>query len=156
MDNTENLIALAIICTTVLALAFMGFQAWVKINEWKPPKEDAPEPEGDLLTEQAILMKMAHDTIPEPPPEPDVKVAQNPHAEDLADPQGPALAFNPMHPPEIRRYSPRPGSTAPTPSCVCHQEPIQKDHDYIWWPIPGSKGVKIFCPDWYDEHQQGV
>lgn len=55
------------------------------------------------------------------------------------------VPVDPDRPPTMKIYRPRPGSTAETPRCACHQRPVNPGDKVLWWPVPGSEEVRVFC-----------
>jgi hypothetical protein len=53
----------------------------------------------------------------------------------------PALPIDMSEPPTIRIYRGADGKR----SCHCHDEPILNGDTVLWWPLPGSDAVVVFC-----------
>lgn len=47
--------------------------------------------------------------------------------------------------PKTRVYNPRPGSAHTPPNCECHKRPIRPGQTVMFWPLPHSSEVKVFC-----------
>ena len=55
------------------------------------------------------------------------------------------IPVDPNNPPVPRTYNRRPGSTAPVPKCFCHGRELQSGQQILWWPVPDSGEVRIYC-----------
>lgn len=47
------------------------------------------------------------------------------------------------NPPKPLVYNRR--GNAPIPNCTCHNRPLKNGQEILWWPVPDSTVVKIFC-----------
>lgn len=130
---SEGLAGVIIVCVTLVCITLViSLTKLITIKEARPKAE----PEERSRWESSS-----------PPP-----VFEYEHTERKADPDRmPApgddlpLPVDPARPPTVKAYRPRPGSTQPPPRCVCHQLPVRPGEKVLWWPMPDSEEIRVFC-----------
>lgn len=77
------------------------------------------------------------------------KPRQEPSPAEVTSPDTrPALAIDPNNKPYSTVYRPREGSPYPAPICYCHGNPIVPGQKVLFWPLPDSAEIKIFCQNY--------
>lgn len=132
---SEGLAAVIIICLTLIGIVLV-----ISTTKLILAKESRP---AELSRDEAERMRERIERAPKPTPgipweerDPDRPTPQN---------DGLPLPVDPGRPPTVKIYRPRPGSTEPSPRCVCHQLPVEPGDKVLWWPMPGSEEVRMFC-----------
>lgn len=77
------------------------------------------------------------------------KPRQEPPSTEVTSPDArPALAIDSDNKPYSTVYRPREGSPYPPPTCYCHGDPIAPGQKVLFWPLPNSAEIKIFCQNY--------
>lgn len=144
-------LAIVAICLTVIVITAILSATWYSINKVDPIEEARQK----LLTAEDRFIE----SLKKPHGKDRVKLAPMPLIDNLVDekpwledepsyePDSMApIPVDPRNPPKPRIYSRSPGSTADTPCCTCHPgRPLEEGQEILWWPVPDSDVVKIFC-----------
>lgn len=152
---SEGLAGVIIVCVTLILITLVISLTKLVLNrEAKPvaPERMGPQPDGMTWkvpaggSKEAFadrFMKAAQEAAEHnrmvdaalAPADPDRTPA----------PDAAPAPFDSDNPPVKRIYRRKPGSTAPVPQCFCHRRPLKEGQEILWWPLPGSQEIRIYC-----------
>ena len=118
-------VAIIVVCLTIIVITAIVSAAWYNLHKIDPIEEARQELRA---AEKQLFSRTLKKSDPEPEP----------------DSMAP-IPVDPKNPPVPRTYNRRPGSTAPVPKCFCHGQELQSGQEILWWPVPNSGEVKIYC-----------
>lgn len=150
-------LAIMEICLTAIIIAAIISGTWYSLHKVDPVEESRQrmlaaedrfieamnKPRGKDLWLPPSATKVEHSQPPEPKPDP-----MTPWLEDEPPYEPESMAPIPVdhdNPPKPLVYSRKPGSTAPTPRCTCHGRLLKEGQEILWWPVPDSTVVKVYC-----------
>lgn len=157
-------LAIIMVCLTVIVITAIISTTWYSLHKVDPVEEarqrlrDAEDSVVRSLEREAREQKAARRLFP---------VSMEPTRQEMQEmPQvmSPWLEDEPPHEPDSSPYDPgsmapipvdhdnppkplvyRRKGTAPIPNCTCHGRPLHEGQEILWWPVPDSTVVKIFC-----------
>ncbi len=127
-------LAIVVICLTVIVATAIVSATYYALKKPDPIEE----------SRQRLLV--AEDRLSEALARPRGKDLWLPREEPEPKPDSMAPApFDPENPPRERTYQRRANSIAPVPRCFCHDRDLQSGQKILWWPVPDSEEVRIYC-----------
>lgn len=119
--------ALLLVITIIVAAAFV--MVMILKRQSQTPTRPVEQPSAEEPFEEFTE------------PEPDVEPVDEEEPE-FVEP----LPVDPHNLPSMKVYEHQPDKGRPRRSCYCHRRPIP-DGPVLWWPMPGSPEVRLFCPE---------
>lgn len=152
---SEGLVGVLIVCMTVLCIALVISRTRLILASKEARRTADPE---EARRQEAERMRERIERAPKPAPgfdwdevaarlaeEGEAEAARQAGPDDTPSDHGMPLPVDPARPPSVKTYRPRPDSVEPPPRCVCHRLPVQPGDKVLWWPMPGSEEVRVFC-----------
>lgn len=139
---SEGLTGVIIVCMTVLCIVMVISRTRLILASKEARRTADLE---EMRRQEAERMRERIERAPKPTP--GIAWEEREADPDRPPPQhdGLPLPVDPGRPPTVKVYRPRLGSTEPLPRCVCHRLPVEPGDKVLWWPMPGSEEVRMFC-----------
>lgn len=144
-------LGIVMICLTMIVITAILSTAWYNINKVDPEEESR---QRMLAAEDRFIEAMNREgrdkaaSRPKFTPRPSIEYSEEPEPELELESEPDSMAplpVDPDNPPKPIVYNRRPNSTAPIPRCTCHGQLLKAGQEVLWWPVPGSDAVKVFC-----------
>jgi len=150
---SEALIAIVIICATVLVVTLIICVTQIHLNKQDEASEKRPDSGWTVPMEaRSELWRDVEEHLQESVQEPEPVVekaresASKPEAElDMS--KMAALPFDKENPPSTYVYNPRSEIQGDVPKCFCHKRSLTRGQVVIMWPMKDSPEVRIFCQE---------